>query len=131
MSANEIPDGFEPISDVESGTPDLKILEAERWSKGAVVEYRGLREWAGPGGVHRAHAVQPVNGENGELYGLWATAELDRKLKQVAIGEQIFIRHDGLVPHPTLAGKTIRRWTVARRGQPKGPSASTAPLPFA
>jgi hypothetical protein len=131
MSANEIPDGFEPISDVESSTPDLRILEAERWGKGGVVVYRGPREWGGPGGVHRVHAVQPANGEDGELYGLWATAELDRKLKQVAIGEQIFIRHDGLLPHPTLQGKTVHRWTVARRGPSKGTAASTAPLPFA
>lgn len=110
-----IPEGFTPLADPAADAPDIEILEAERWLDGSVVVYRGLKEWTSARGErHRAHAIQTDGDETGHLYGIWTTAVLDRLFAQVAKGERVYVRYAGLTEHPTLKGKSIHRWTVAR-----------------
>ena len=115
MSKNlDIPEGFIPLADPEADAADLTILEAERW-EGAIVVYRGPREWkSAKGELHRAHTVQEEGDDSGALYGVWSTAVLDRLFKQVSIGERVFLRYDGMTQHPTLPTRNLHNWTVAR-----------------
>jgi hypothetical protein len=111
---NGIPEGFAPLADPEADVPNLTIIEAEGWRKGRKVVNRGLREWkSGRGELHRAHAFSYDGDDSGALYGAWSTAVLDRLLAQVSIGETVFLRYDGLVPHPKLAEGNVHKWTVA------------------
>ena len=128
---NGIPEGFTPLDAAETDAPDFEIVEADRWRRGAVVVYRGLHKWVSALGDKRAaHTIQRAGDADGTLYGIWSTAELDRLLKQVATGEQVFLRYDGCEPHPTLAGRTLHRWTVALAHAPSPTPAKPAALPF-
>jgi hypothetical protein len=130
---NDVPEGFAPLADPESDAPELTIIQAERWRKGVVVVYRGLREWtSAKGDLHRAHAIQGDGDDGRFLYGVWGTAVLDRLFQQVSIGERVFLRYDGLEPHPTLSSKSIHKWTVARAraAAPVGSSNKASTLPF-
>jgi hypothetical protein len=131
MSENlDVPEGFIPLADPEADAVDLTIIEAERWEKGAVVVYRGQREWkSAKGELHRAHAMQREADDSGALYGVWSTSVLDRLFKQVSIGERVFLRYDGMTPHPTLPTRSVHNWTVARATM-KPASDSKRALPF-
>jgi hypothetical protein len=124
----DVPDGFTPLADPEADAADLTILEAERW-EGAIVVYRGPREWKSTKGeLHRAHAVQEEGDVSGALYGVWSTAVLDRLFRQVSIGERVFLRYDGMTQHPTLPTRNLHNWTVARAaGKPASDSKSSLP----
>ena len=130
MSENlEVPEGFTPLADPEADAVDLTILEAERW-EGAIVVYRGHREWkSAKGELHRAHALQQEGDDSGALYGVWSTAVLDRLFRQVSIGERVFLRYDGMTQHPTLPTRSVHNWTVARAAA-KPASESKRSLPF-
>lgn len=105
----DIPAGFVPLPDPE-GVHSLNIVPADQLRSGAVVIYRGTHEWKGSSGQpHRAHAFDDENGS----FGLWASAQLDRHLKQLQPGTRLYLRYDGLVPHPALPGRSTHRWVVA------------------
>lgn len=128
-----VPEGFVPVPTPEADASEMKVIEAERWKHGATVVYHGLREWTGGRGERfRAHAVGGVNDDSGAVYGVWATAVLDRMLAAVPKGETIFLRYDGLEPHPTLPDRSIHRWTVARskKAPPVAPKPEPEGLPF-
>ncbi|MCC7134734.1 MAG: hypothetical protein IT352_18895 [Gemmatimonadales bacterium] len=109
QSVPEVPAGFVPLTDPE-GVHDLNIVPADQLKSGAVVTYRGSHEWKSASGQpHRAHAFEDENG----LFGIWASAQLDRLLKQVRPGARLFVRYEGLVEHPSLPGRSTHRWTVA------------------
>lgn len=114
-NARSIPNGFAPLTDPEADVPELTILEAERWLDGAVVTYRGLREWkSSRGETHHAHAVESFGETGATVYGVWSTAVLDRLFRQVSIGEKVYLRYEGLGPHPKVADRSVHNWTVAR-----------------
>ena len=122
---DDIPEGFTPLKDSAVDAPDIEILEAERWLDGSVVIYHGLKEWISARGErHRAHAIQTEGDETGHMFGIWTTAVLDRLFAQVAKGERVYVRYDGLYEHPTLKGKSMHRWTVAKA---QGGQAGTRP----
>lgn len=133
--ASDIPEDMVAVPSAEADSADMQVIENESWRSGATVEYQGLRTWEGGRGTKfRAHCVIGPEDPERKQWGVWATADLDRKLSAVPRGEMVFIRYDGMEPHPQLAERSIHRWTVARSrkapattpGQPKPP----APLPF-
>jgi hypothetical protein len=94
-------------------------MEAEKWRRGGLVTYHGLREWDRPdgNGKFRMHIVTPPGGDLDDpagVFGIWPTAVLDRLLLKVGKGETIVLRYDGKGPHPSIRDKEQHNWTVAR-----------------
>lgn len=109
---DDIPEGFTQLDADGSTAPPFEIVEADRWRTGAIVEYRGVRQWSGARGTpHTAHTVVL----DGVTCGIWSTADLDRLFKLVVAGERVFVRYRGSETHPTLSSGSIHRWTVARQ----------------
>jgi hypothetical protein len=111
-----IPEGFAPLTDPTSGSPDITVLEAERFLDGSIVIYHGLKEWTSArGDRHRAHAIQSEeDADSDALLGIWSTAVLDRLFAQVKSGDRVFVRYEGFSQHPVNKGKAMHQWTVAR-----------------
>ena len=97
-----IPAGFAPIDIPDSDAPKLDIIEAARWSAGAICTYLGVERWnSTKRGTRYAHIVHRHDDPAGKLSGIWGTAQLDAKFKAVKPDETVFIRWDGKQPHPT------------------------------
>jgi len=112
-SSAKLPPGFVALPDPEADGPEFVILEYDRLKDGSVIEYRGARDLKNAKGAHHVHAFCQGDSGDGPLSAVWSSAVLDRLLKQVPVGTRVFVRYDGLAPHPTLSGKTQHNWTVA------------------
>jgi hypothetical protein len=112
-SSAKLPPGFVALPDPMADGPEFTIIEYDRLTDGSVVEYRGPRDLKNAKGVHHIHAFCQGDSDDGPLSAVWSSAVLDRLLKQVPVGTLVFVRYDGLAPHPTLSEKTQHNWTVA------------------
>lgn len=125
---HDVPPGFVPLSDPDAGATEFTIINVEEHRTGSMVAYHGVREWqSGNGEQRRVHTFRWGVDNERSLHGIWSTAMLDRLLKQVKVGELVFLRYDGKVPHPTFTSRTIHQWTVARAAA-NSESAPTPPV---
>ncbi len=123
MTTKNMPEGFKPVEDVTPEAENITVIAAPRWATGATVVYRGVREGKKNGEAWRMHVVSHPKDPEGEKYGIWATAKLDRLFARVRVGTTAYIRYDGKVPHPTIAGSEIHEWTVAVSAAAPAPAA--------
>lgn len=137
--STDLPEGYIPISDtVPAGDapPPVTMMIYENWRGGGHAVYHGQVELSPeePSDRSRVHTFRAPEVPNGQLFGLWRSALLDRQLKHVRSGEVIYLRYEGMGPHPTLPGGQMHTWTVAREskaapiiGAPKPPAAGLPP----
>ena len=106
----KLPAFFRTIQPDESAP----VVGREDLAQGTIARFIGTRETDNrtTGRKSRIHTFYARGGE-GVPFAVWGSVELDSQLRKLRGGSGIvFIRYNGKVPHPTMPGRTVHKWTV-------------------
>lgn len=109
------------------------IVDRADLTGGVIVRYLGVREVPNrvTGRTSRIHTFYARGGE-GVPFAVWGSAELDSQLRKVRLAPGIvFLRYNGKHPHPTMADRTVHKWTVQEAVGAKLEHVRKARAPFA
>lgn len=130
--SRELPAGYVPVDDAPLLRDTDQVVKPEAFKDGATVDFSELLSV--PKGDklfklylfrHRKHpAVR---------FGLWATGQLERLMRDVRPGQSVYLRYDGTKPNPNVTGGIIHQWFLARPGipatvDPTDPEAGAVPV---
>lgn len=106
----KLPAFFRTINPDESAP----MLTREDLAQGSIVRFIGTREVdnRSTGRRSKIHTFYARGGE-GVPFAVWGSVELDSQLRKLRGGAGVvFLRYNGKIPHPTMPGRTVHKWTV-------------------
>jgi hypothetical protein len=106
----KLPAFFRTINPDESAS----VVGREDLAQGVIVRFIGTRDTDNrtTGRKSRIHTFYARGGE-GIPFAVWGSVELDSQLRKLRGGTGVvFLRYNGKIPHPTMPGHTVHKWTV-------------------